>query len=54
MRTLATRPKTATGPSESVNLAKGIPEAAPIAMFCGLPVMVATLPQLEAVAVAIR
>ena len=31
-----------------------MPDSAPMTMFCGLPVMVATLPQLDAVAVAIR
>ena len=29
-------------------------DSAPITMFCGLPVMVATLPQLDAAAVAMR
>ena len=31
-----------------------MPDSAPITMFCGLPVIVATLPQFDAVAVATR
>src|SRR6478609_1574060 len=47
-----TRPTSATGPSTVVNCRNEIRDRLPISMFCGLPVIVATLPMFEPVASA--
>src|SRR5260370_42600248 len=49
-----TIPASATGASAAANSVYGIRETAPTIMFCGLPVMVAVLPTLEAIATAMR
>ena len=46
-------PKTATGPSDTEKSVRD-PDRLPISMFCGFPVMAATLPMFDAVASAIR
>ena len=52
--TVMTRPTSATGPSATANVAYGIREKLPIMMFCGLPVIVAVEPTLDAMATARR
>src|SRR2546427_4496615 len=54
IRTSSPSPITATGPSAAMKAPYGIPDRLPTIMFCGLPVIVATLPRLLAVARAIR
>ncbi len=44
----------AIGASAAVKARYEMPEKLPIIMFCGLPVIVATLPTLEAMATASR
>lgn len=47
-------PTSATGARAAANVVYGMRETAPTIMFCGLPVMVAALPTLEAIATARR
>ncbi len=47
-------PIAAIGASALANTKYGICERLPMMMFCGFPVIVATLPMLDAVAMAVR